>query len=270
MQICSVACTIATCNLDGGDSCDSIRSFGVQNTYSTNFGMLQPQQFVVATQPQNYCECYHDACVYTWDPAGVRSFSSSACFSIDFRASPPTLTVTSRSGGEFDVSGISVTLSDAPLCTSANSCTSCCNQVGQPATKKYIVIRYWNRIPSATVSGSCGNATYGNPNPGSFGYQAWWTEFTLAYCIDVSETGDTCRADLVAIGASTIIPAASYGPDAFLGAGSCDCENNTSNTCNQSGIVLAGCAPFTGTLATVYQLAGSPPMTLYCSRCDCP
>jgi hypothetical protein len=75
--------------------------------------------------------------------------------------------------------------------------------------------------------------------------------------------------DLVAIEMDAPDPMVSYGPDAFLGPGSCDCENNeVIDNCNIPA--SAWCAPFTGDGATVYQLAGQPPMTLYGSGCACP
>ena len=183
MKLCKVSCTIDPCVLPASETCpDGVPSYGVHNTYTRQLGPVQTQQFVVGTTSTEYCRCYGQACVYEWNPNGA-SFSVSACFRIDLRNSTyPVLTVTSSSG---DITvGMLGSTGDAPLCTAANACPPCCNYVGIPSSKKWVVIGYQHRVAPQTITGACGSVQYRNDG-GGFAPAAWYSSYTLVYCIEI-------------------------------------------------------------------------------------
>lgn len=245
VQQCALTCSVTPCTI----SEDECRSFTVNNTYTPGLAELGPQQFVVATDPDpNTCDCYGESCVYTWTPSST-TFARDICFTaINFSTIPQT-----TSSGE-----IGVAFNNAPACP--GGCNTCCGP------NRYIYrITYYAYIPAQTVTGACGDVTYvnlGTPPSGN----AWYTEFQVEYCY--YPDADPCTMTLFRISGSGIDALASYGPDQGTGD-SCDCGGTVGADCTFTA-TGSNCVPFTGTFATLYTLAGSPPMTLTCSKCECP
>lgn len=245
VQQCALTCAVTPCTI----SEDECRSFTVNNTYTPGLAELGPQQFVVATDPEpNTCDCYGEACVYTWTPSST-TFNRDLCFT----ATGSTPLPQSSSSGD-----ISVLFQNAPACPAG--CNTCCGP------NRYIYrITYSAVIDAQTVSGACGNVTYINIGTLPDG-DAWLTSFVVEYCYDPDS--DPCTMTLFRINGTGIDALASYGPDQATGD-SCDCGGTVGADCTFTA-TGSNCVPFTGTFATLYTLAGSPPMTLTCSKCECP
>jgi hypothetical protein len=248
-QDCKLECTVITCDRGFPEPCESSQSFGVVNTYTSNPGPVGPQQFVVSTAPPPFpsCDCYGDVCTYTWTP-GTITFTRTVYFALGCTGPIPQNTPTGD---------IAVGRRDAPACPSLLFC-NCCGVAGDPSV---VTIGYTGTIPPQTVSGDCGDATYNNGYPAPY---AWTTSYYAHYCWDPDSP---CTMTLVALDVQYIKANPSFGPDAFLG-GDCDCGTNDAGVCNP---VTAAryCAPFTGLGATIYGLAGSPPMTITGTPCPC-
>lgn len=247
LQTCKLECEIVNCQLDAQDCPGgSIDSFGVVNTMTPQLGELGPQEFVVWTQGATVCDCYECKGVYTYTPEST-DFRRQVCFRLG-DGGFPTVPLDSKTGG------VQITATAAPACPAG---CGCCGP-----NRYWITIILQDQLPAATVEGPCGNATY----VAEYGLVnvAWRTTYTLRYCWDSS---NPCELTLAYIEVNSAEPPNSFGPDAFT-YGGCDCGNNVEDLCEHS-YTLGGCAPFTGDLATVYALAGSPPMTLDCQECPC-
>jgi len=243
-QQCALTCTVTPCTI----SEDECRSFTVTNTYTPGLAEVSSQQFVVATEPDaGTCDCYGESCVYTWTPSGT-TFDRDVCFLAD----NASIAQTSTSGN------ISVAQTNAPACP--GGCNICCG------TNRYIYsISYVGYIPAATVSGACGDVTYVNVGTAPSG-SAWQTTYTIDYCY--APNVDPCTMTLFRISGGGINALASYGPDQGTGA-DCDCGGTVGATCSWTA-TGSNCVPLSGDFATLYTLAGSPPMTLTCYKCECP
>jgi hypothetical protein len=251
LQYCTLTCATTGCTVYLGESCGTVASFGVQNTYTRALGQLQPQQFVVS-RDADVCVC-GIPCVYTWTPPET-TWDTSICFKmnglgnqcfgcpevIDQHPPPNSL------GG-----AISVTLGGPLLCPQV---CGCCG-----TNTRFVSIQYTRDVPSSVVSGACGDVTIGGIVP------AWTSGFTVQYCWDVT---NPCTMTLFRIfDNSQTAFAPSYGPGAF-NTTDCDCGTNTVNTCD-TALTGSNCSPFTGDWATIYAAAGSPPATLNCGSCKC-
>jgi len=264
-QYCDISCQILDCTIPS-EICGPIPSFGVQNTITSSFGALTPKQFVTWKAPLNNCECYHECRdVYTWTPDST-TWNTAVCFKIGATGGPCFVEIQSSSApayGTIDVCQYGTT----PSC--ASTVIPYCGCCGLPGNQFLYRIRYSNRICSATVNGSCGPVTFGSVGCQLGQDPAWFTQFEAFYCIRKNGTGlFICQLELVAIRMIAPSPMVSYGPDAFVGPGSCDCENNSViDNCTLPADTY--CAPFTNNGAVIYALAGSPPMILTGNACIC-
>lgn len=254
MQSCTLLTTVTNCEKET-EFC-TIKSFSVTNAYTLQVGALQPQQFVVSTEPdpENPCDCYGQRCVYTWTPTGI-TFNRQVNFTLGCTGSIPQTPT-----GE-----IVVGRESAPLCPGlALPFCGCCG----PPFVSLVTIAYSACIPAQTVSGACGDALYYNIQ--NFGDKfAWCTTFRAYYCWD-SRT--PCTLTLKAIEGSGGAAQPSTGPG--IAGDDCDCNNGSGNMIISPPCPipqLMFCAPFTaGNAALIYQLAGQPPMTITGSSCACP
>lgn len=252
-QTCKIECDLVDCTIPADETCpDGYPSFGVVNTMTPNLGQLGPQEFVAWTAP-GPCECYDCKSVYAFNPQDI-GFRRQVCFRLGDGLFP-TVPLDTKTPGGPGYNGVTIAATNAPACP--NGCAGCCG-----TGRYYITITLRDQLALTTVAGNCGDTTY-DVSSGLYPH-SWDTSYTLTYCWD---SGNPCELALVQIGLNCTIPPNSYGPDAFAGAG-CDCGTNVQASCTHT-YTLNGCAPFTGDLATVYQLAGSPPMTLYCEECPC-
>jgi hypothetical protein len=251
-QFCTLECDITNCQFTDSGCDDPVPSWYVTNNYKPNIGPLGPQSFVVATAPPTYqpCDCRTNWCksVYTWTNAN-NNFKRQLCFTLGCGGA--TVPQTTSTGD------IGVTRFNAPACPGGAYCGCCGTQTS------IIQISYTGYLAAASVSGPCGTVSFEY----AAGSGAWFTRFDLYYCWVYAGAGASpCTLTLSKITMTTPnAPQSSNGVD--CGAFSSGCET-VFDTCTVPS--LTGCVPFTGDDAEIYALAGSPPMTLDCRRCQCP
>lgn len=259
LQNGKLSCQVVPCDIPTGDeTCPTVRSFGVINTWTTNYGpATEAQQFVVSTPwsggPLECPDCYGEACVYSYTPTET-NFSRDICFRLIGCSWPVQQ---STSSGDISV-GIAA-------CNVACPGTAWCGCCG--TGRAVVEIAYSAKIPATTIGGNCGTVPFSTNS--EFGnYYAWITSFTLRYCWHFGGANpDPCTLTLVEIRASSGSIYNSAGIDAGT-LDDCDCQSDVSPT--PPTTAKSACAPFTsGIAAQLYAWAGSPPLTLVCSKCSC-
>lgn len=259
LQNGKLTCQVAPCFIPTGDeTCPTVKSFSVTNTWTTNYGpATEAQDFVVSTPwsggPNECPDCYGQACVYSYTPTET-DFTRDICFRLIGPSWPVQQSSTSGN--------ITAAIVASNVACPGTVWCGCCG-----TGRAVVEISYEARIPSAMINGDCGEVEFSTDQIFGTRY-AWLTGFTLRYCWHYGGLNpDPCTLTLVEIRASS----GSVGNSAGIDAGTlddCDCQADISPT--PPTTAKNACAPFTsGLAAQLYAWAGSPPLTLVCSKCSC-
>lgn len=256
VQFANLSCTPVECEIDAGEPCGTVISYAVTNSYSGTFGEVGTQQVVAYEPTDDPCRCADNACAYSYSVTPT-TFPRDVCFTLQGCSFPIEQETTS---GEISVACVANNVA----CPGTAYC-GCCG-----TGRAVIEIVYWDYVDQLQLQGACGTINVANVYE-STTPRLWWTEFRLRYCWHYGATNpDPCTLTLVQIIVSGTNAVQSYGIDA-LTLDDCDCNNASEVHPAYPTSGKDACAPFTaGDALTLYQLAGSPPLTLVCSKCACP
>lgn len=253
----NLQCQAIPCDIEVGEPCGTLRSWSVANSYTGSFGEVTgQQQFVTYSGFEDPCACAENACVYSYTVPST-PFTRDVCFTLQGVGFP--IQQTSNSGD------ITVGFVANNVACPGTAWCGCCG-----TGRAVLRIEFEALIPPVTVQGACGTVTYANFSIFTDPY-LWGTAYTLEYCWHYGATNpDPCTLTLVKIKASGTNAQQSYGIDAYT-SDDCDCNNGDESHPTAPTATKEACAPFTsGDALLLYQLAGSPPLTLTCSKCACP
>jgi hypothetical protein len=254
----NLQCQAIPCEIEAGEPCGTLQSWSVANSYTGSFGEVTgQQQFVVYSGTgEDPCVCADQACVYSYSVTPT-SFTRDVCFNLRGASWPLPQTSTS---GEITVSIVANNVA----CPGTVWC-GCCG-----TGRAVVRIEFEDYIPSIMVDGDCGEAEAYNIQVFTDRY-LWGTRWELEYCWHYGGANpDPCTLTLVKITANGTNAVQSYGLGAY-GGNECDCNNGDESHPTAPTAGKSACAPFTsGDALLLYQLAGSPPLTLTCSKCPCP